>query len=176
MVSTFFSKAALAAMLWGACGVSLAQELELAWFKNDTTCDGATVTVRSHCVPDEGMAVNHQCGSQELVIARAGAKPVTVDPQRYEGKSDENRIAVALRCVAAGKRSYLELTIANGGSCPTCERFGLIGMDGRWKRYGAAWKNVPTAERREIGRAEPQWRAVPWYAINNTDPDEAPAQ
>lgn len=160
------------ALLWLCGGAAQAAEPEMFWFKNATECASAQVTVRSYCeVSQHANAVqqrNTGCTEQQLVIAKPGHKDITLDLLEHEPVGDDFHVASSLRCVAAGKQHYLLVTLDTGGSCGTCELQALVGLDGRWKRYGKQWKSAPAAEQRAIRQGEPGWRQAPAYQITNT--------
>lgn len=160
------------ALLWLCGGVAQAAEPDMFWFKNATECAGAQVTVRSYCeVSQHANAVqprNAGCTGQRIVIARPGHKQVTRDLLEHEPVADDFHVASSLRCVAAGGQHYLLVTLDTGGSCDSCELQAVLGLDGRWKRYGKQWQSTSVAEQRAIRQSESGWRQAAPYQITNT--------
>lgn len=166
----------IALALLGLCGgVVQAAEPDMFWFKNATECAGAQVTVRSYCeVSQHANAVqqrNTGCTEQQLVIARPGHKDVTRDLLEHEPVGDDFHVASSMRCVAAGKQHYLLVTLDTGGGCDTCELQAIVGLDGRWKRYGKQWQSTSAAEQRAIRQSESGWKQTSSYQITNTERD-----
>ncbi|RZT10050.1 hypothetical protein SAMN05216319_1501 [Duganella sp. CF402] len=161
-----------AALLWACGAAAQAADPEMFWFKNETQCGDAKVVVRSYCEVSQRanavVQVNSGCTEQELVITQPGKKPVTRDLLEHEPVGDDFHIASALRCVEAGKQRYLLVNLDTGGSCDTCELQAVVGLDGRWRRYGSKWKSTPASEQRAIRLREPSWHLAPRYPINNT--------
>jgi len=62
-----------ATLFWSCCAAALAAEPEMFWFKNETQCGEARITVRSYCEVSQRanavVQVNNGCTEQELVIA-----------------------------------------------------------------------------------------------------------
>ena len=168
----------LMALLWTACAAAQAADPEQFWFKNETECDGARVTVRSYCeVAHRAYATqqrNTGCVEQELVIAQPGKPVRKLDLLAHEPVEDDFHIASSLRCVAAGKQHYLLVTLDTGGNCDTCELQAVVGLDGRWKRYGGKWQATPAAEQRTIQQSEASWARLPSFDLPN-NVREAPA-
>lgn len=82
-------------------------------------------------------------------------------------------MADTLRCVPAGGRKYLHVQLSTGGSCNGCEIDGIMGLDGRWKRFGERWM-APKAERRNLEQAAGSWGKVPELDLNTPVLDYKP--
>jgi hypothetical protein len=163
-------KTALLALLWAGSAAALAAEPESFWFRNETKCGEVRVTVRSYCeVAHRENAVmqrNTGCGEQQLVIEQPGKKVVKRDLLEHEPVEDDYHVADSLRCVSAGKQRYLVINMSTGGSCDTCELQAVLGLDGRWKRYGDKW-TAGAAEQRALRESEATWRKEPVFDLPN---------
>lgn len=160
-------KLILLAALW-PCTV-LAQADGMSWYKHEMDCGGARVTVRTYCELNTGPGVVAErtvgCVRAEVQITQAGKKPVKGDLLKYEPVEDDFHFAESLRCVPAGGSQYLHVELSTGGGCDTCEIDGVMGLDGRWKRFGGRWM-ASRAERRILERAQGSWGKVPELDLN----------
>ena len=165
-------KACMMAALLCASACAQGADPEMFWFKNETVCAGANITVRSYCeVSHRDNAVrqvNSICTEQEVRIARSGRQLVKHDLLEHEPIGEDFHIASALRCVAAQGQHYLLISLDTGGNCSTCEIDGLMSLDGRWKRYGKQWRSAAAREQRAIRRAEARWWPQKPFSIENT--------
>jgi len=163
-------KTALLAALLACSAAAQAADPELFWFRNETRCGEARVTVRSYCeVAHRANAVeqrNTGCGEQQLVIEQPGKKVVKRDLLEHEPVDDDYHIASSLRCVEAGKQRYLLINMSTGGSCDTCELEAIVGLDGRWKRYGEKW-TASAAEQRDLRQSQGAWGKAPEFDLPN---------
>lgn len=148
---------------------ALAQADEMSWYKHEMDCGGARVTVRTYCELNSGPGVVAErtkgCSRAEVLVSQAGRKPARGDLLQHEPVEDDFHFAETLRCVPAGGRHYLHVQLSTGGSCDTCEIDGIMGLDGRWKRFGERWM-VAKAERRSLERAAGGWGKVPELDLN----------
>ncbi len=163
-------KIILLAFLMTACGAAQAADPEQFWFKNETRCGEARITVRSYCeVAHNAYAVmqrNTGCVEQQLVIAQPGKKIISRDLLEHEPVEDDFHFPSSLRCVTAGQQRYLLIKMATGGNCDTCELEAIVGMDGRWKRYGEKW-TASAAEQRAISQSQATWYKQPAFDLPN---------
>lgn len=165
-------KPILLAALW-ACA-ALAQADEMSWYKHEMDCGGARVTVRTYCELSSGSGVvverTKGCARAEVQIVQPGKKPARGDLLQYEPVEDDFHFAETLRCVPAGGRKYLHVQLSTGGSCDTCETDGVMGLDGRWKRFGERWM-ASSAERRSLEQAQGKWSKLPELDLNTPQRD-----
>jgi len=56
--------------------------------------------------------------------------------------------------------------MSTGGSCDTCELEAIVGLDGRWKRYGKKWA-ASAAEQRDLRQSEATWHKEPVFDLPN---------
>jgi hypothetical protein len=148
---------------------------DMFWFRNQTTCGGAAITVRSFCAESDhtGMVnpVNTMCAEQRLTIAFPDQKPVTIDLLKHESDGENFRVAKALSCVATPEKTYLMVGLDNGGNCNTCETDGVLSLLGRWKRYGKRWFSTPVEERTAIAARQTQWYRQESVRLTNMQRD-----
>lgn len=147
----------------------------MQWFKNETTCRGASITVRSYCEESDHKEmvnpVNTMCTAQQLRIQVPGKKSMTFDLLKHETDRNNWHIARSLRCVSAANKPYLLISMGNGGSCDTCEVDGIMDMKGRWKRYGGRWLFATKSERTAIAAQEMIWYRQDDFSLNNMTRD-----
>jgi len=97
-------KIILPAPLMAAHTVALAVDPEQFWFKNETQCGEARVTVRSYCEASHhaNAVVQHNAGcvEQQLVIEQQGEKSVKRDLLEHEPVEDDYHFPSSLRCAA----------------------------------------------------------------------------
>lgn len=163
-------------MLWSCYAVAQAADPDMYWFKNETECGDAKVTVRSYCEVSQHTHAaephNTGCTEQELLITQPGKTTVTRDLLEHEPVGNDFHVASALRCVMASKQRYLVIRLDTGGSCDSCEISAILTLDGHWKRYGKQWQSTPVLERRAIRLREPAWMLEPSYMITNVMREE----
>jgi hypothetical protein len=155
---------------------SAAPESEYFWFKNETQCAGAKVTVRSYCAattPSEGTVVhvNSMCTEQQLLIERPGKENVRRD--LLEHKRRDYLVAWSLTCAKSGDTPFLYVRLANGGNCDTCESDAVLDLSGRWIHDGRRWY-ATNAVRQAVRRHEDAWFKQDYVHLTNTvvDPDQ----
>lgn len=165
-------KACMMVALWCVSASVYAADPEMFWFKNETACAGAKITVRSYCEVSHrehaGRQVNSLCTEQEVIIARPGKQLVKHDLLEHEPIGEDFHTASGLRCVATEGQHYLLISLDNGGNCSTCEINGLMSLDGQWKRYGKHWRSARASEQRAIRRGEARWWHQEPFWIKNT--------
>lgn len=148
---------------------------EMYWFKNETACDDVKITVRSFCAitEREHATIQHNslCTEQELVLENGRGEKKVLDLLEHEPSDDDTHIATGLRCVSAGQKHYLLVSMNNGGNCDTCENDAVIGLDGRWKRYGARWFSIKKLEKNQIEKQQRAWFKQSPLFISNTTRD-----
>ena len=148
---------------------------DMYWFKNETACDGVKITVRSFCAITERGHVtiqhNNLCTEQDLVIENGRSERKILDLLEHEPSDDDTHIATGLRCVSAGKKHYLLVSMGNGGNCDTCENDAIVGLDGQWKRYGTRWFNLRKSEKAQIEKQQRAWFKQSPLFISNTTRD-----
>ena len=164
-----------ALFLLGCAGESFAEDPEVYWFKNETTCADAKVTIRSSCAityrEHASVQSNDLCGEQELVLQKIGERKIIRNLLENEPWHNEYHLVTSLRCVSIDKDNYLLLSISNGGNCADCETNAILDFKGKWKRYGSRWYATPKSEKARILKSEESWYKQSSFRLTNTVPE-----
>ena len=129
---------------------------DVKWFKSEMTCAGTRIIVHSQC-PDPHDSLL-ECENQVMTLQKPDGKVIDAGYLQAKQKhSSEVLVAASIHCVAgAEKKPYLFMSFGNGGNCDECESYGVIDLDGNWKRYGKNWY-VSGAEKNDISSKESTW-------------------
>jgi hypothetical protein len=129
-------------------------------FKNRLACQNVAVEVESYCAEKSEQGINYSCVDQKIILSEKGGRSVTKDLLEKE-KEDNYHIATSLRCVSTAAKSYLLVSLDNGGNCDDCDVAALMDLSGKWIYYGDRWF-VSSAEKTEITNSRDKWlRAKP---------------
>lgn len=146
-----------------------AAEQDIFWFQNLLQCGGVKVNVRSQCqVISADAPVNLLCMQQQLVLTQPDGTVLRRDLLEHEPSRGESHVVTGVTCGDAGARHFLYISLGNGGNCDTCENEAVMGLDGRWKRYGQRWLKATPQEKKSINTHLDAWQNADGVLITNT--------
>lgn len=153
---------------------ALAEDVnESKWFKNETSCAGHKIFVRSYCDTSISHNGTHSfCDYQKITITDAKNHSVTTDLLEKDALvADGPRFLSAVRCgITTDKTPYLLMILDNRGNCDTCEVSGVMDLKGVWRNYDKFWFNTKKAEKKKIDNLK--WRQFEEFYIKNAILDE----
>lgn len=153
--------------------MSALAEYDMRWYKNEMTCEDVKITVLSYCKNDVDEKVNTFCVQQKLILENQGTKKIKNNLLEKEPSRNDFHSVRSLTCVKAkNDKSYLFLSLGNGGNCGTCEVSATMDLNGKWKRYDRRWYTSGN-ERKIIAAGEKKWwRQDSFFLINKMEDSE----